>query len=219
MDGAASGAWNMAVDEAIYRDGRQQHGLVLRCYSWEGKWHSIGYFAKLGELSCRDSGNVVRRLTGGGVVEHGEDFTFSVSIPARHPLTSARGTELYRWIHTVVSEALRESRPGEGYELAERRDLGGGDRGWCFREPVPADVLSAGRKVVGGAMKRSREGILYQGSVQLCGLGADFGIRLACGLAGGGAVTELPGVAPSSLRAAEDLAEHRYGTREWLERR
>lgn len=217
-DPAGNAAWNMAYDEAVYLAGEQRSEIWVRCYRWRVASLSLGYFSKLAEVDCGGGRDLVRRMTGGGVVEHGRDFTFSVSIPGRHGWARMRGAAIYEWVHRAASEALGLIRPGVGYGLAQQKDVVGGDGGRCFERPVAADVLAEGRKVVGGAMKRGREGVIYQGSVQVDGLGEEFGRVLVELLAAGGSVRKVDGMTEEMQRATEFLVRSRYGTREWLER-
>ena len=75
-----AGAWNMAVDQALLERG----GLpVLRVYGWDTPTVTMGYAQSVAKLAdALPDWPVVRRWTGGGVVFHGEDFTYTVMVPA-----------------------------------------------------------------------------------------------------------------------------------------
>ena len=79
---AASPARNMAIDESLLRHVQSP---VLRIYSWDQPCVSIGYFQKA-QLAPTDR-PMVRRFTGGGLVEHGKDLTYTHVLPPPHPLT------------------------------------------------------------------------------------------------------------------------------------
>lgn len=49
----------------------------------------------------------------------------------------------------------------------------------CFEAPVMHDVVVAGRKAAGGAQRRTKRGLLHQGSIQGARLEKDFPRRLA----------------------------------------
>lgn len=55
----------------------------------------------------------------------------------------------------------------------------------CFKKAVTSDLVNpeSGRKIVGGALRRTREGLLYQGSIQGVTLPENFGLELATSLA------------------------------------
>src|SRR5690349_2496197 len=86
-DPPASGAWNMAVDEALLEgvaSGRSP--ATLRFYSWRPACLSLGYFQPFGIVDvsgCRARGvDVVRRPTGGRAILHDRELTYSLTLPA-----------------------------------------------------------------------------------------------------------------------------------------
>lgn len=155
-----SGPWNMAVDEAVARGVERP---ALRIYRWSGPVVSFGYFERVAEIrELRPGPPLVRRWTGGGMVDHGRDWTYSLMVPAGEPLARVRPAESYRLIHEAVRDFLRQM--GHPAELAASAECMGEG---CFQRPVPADVLVDGVKVAGAAQRRTRSFLLHQGSVQL----------------------------------------------------
>ena len=208
------GAFNMALDEVLLQ------GLsatpLLRIYRWVQPSVSFGYFEAWGPLAIEyPSRELVRRWTGGGVVEHGRDVTYSLLLPRAHALTNLAAGASYQVIHTLLLRAMHglgctgvEVSDGSGSPAAARA---------CFAKPVRYDLLWNGRKISGAAQRRTRRGLLHQGSIQNLGgffLGPE---RLA---------EVLPTVLtaepkPRPLRRAEqdaaaELALQKYGTLEWL---
>jgi lipoyl(octanoyl) transferase len=149
---AADAATNMAVDEVLLRTAAQRGRPLLRVYSWTKPAISIGYFQKF-PPSDRE---VVRRPTGGGLVYHGEDTTFTVVAPPGHPLHRMRTSEAYCTIHQAVARLT-------GAELQQTGKAQGQYE--CFQKPVAGDVIANGRKLAGGAQRRNRDGMLHQGSI------------------------------------------------------
>lgn len=144
------------------------------------------------------------------MVEHGEDATVALAVPASHPFSRLAPAETYRQIHEAIRGALR----GEDLRLADGEDCTGGPA--CFVSPVPADILRGGRKIAGGAQRRSRDGFLYQGSVQGLSVDDNFSERLGAALAQ--RVSEwVPKADWESLR--DELVATRYGSAEWNQRR
>lgn len=171
------GPAQMACDETIHDIA----GLpVMRVFRWCRPWVSAGYFVPLDEAEIvRSDLPVCRRWTGGGIVVHEGDFTFSLSVPKNEAFASLRPTESYRRIHLALADALRRS--GRTADLAE----GAGDTPReCFEGAVQHDLVADGRKIAGGAQRRTRRGLLYQGSVQTeQPLESGFGALLAQSLA------------------------------------
>ena len=155
-----SGPESMAVDEWLLETATAP---LLRVYRWQGDWASVGYFGKIaGAQAAIPCVSWVRRWTGGGIVDHRADWTYSLVVPQAEPLASWRGAEIYRAIHAALADAL----VAEG--IAAR--LCGGDRetgaALCFENPVNHDLLGPdGRKLSGAGQRRSRQGLLHQGSV------------------------------------------------------
>jgi len=189
----------MAVDEWLTTQAEE--GPILRFYDWAGDWVSLGYFQSL-EEGQRLFGNevfYVRRWTGGGIVDHREDSTYTLVMPRAERATSLRGGEIYCAIHRAVVAALEAG--GTNCELAVGD--AGGESAACFERPVRWDVVAEGKKVAGAGQRRGRWGILHQGSVM-------GGVeRLGDFLAKKVTVWESPQLG--------DLSE-RYGGDDWLKR-
>lgn len=222
-------AENMALDEALLELTSNEAAPLLRLYRWAEPAVSFGYFDRLAVVQARfPDRTLVRRWTGGGAVDHAADVTFALAAPRSHPLGVMTALESYRAIHGVVVEALR--RAGIDAVLAGAGGLvpddssavcaplppaARGEIDPCFVRPVCADVLSAGRKVAGGAQRRTRGGLLHQGSIQ--GIGdapVREQVRLAfADLCGGGGL-EIAGLEERALT----IASERYARAEWLAR-
>ena len=157
-----SGPENMAVDEWLVNSIEEIP--ILRIYSWDGAWASLGYFQSLAEAReiFGDGPEYVRRWTGGGIVDHRNDVTYTLVIPRSHELAGKRGNESYCAIHREIARCLGEG--GIACELtpsdSENESLA------CFEKPVAWDLLGEdGRKLAGAGQRRSRRGVVHQGSV------------------------------------------------------
>lgn len=212
LDGPSEPAWNMAVDEALLRHCTSP---VLRIYGWTVPAVSIGYFQP---TSVVPKGRpFVRRLTGGGLVDHAADVTYTVALPTDHPLAVAGTAASYRLLHEAVARALNAC----GVPCALASTCTGGDSAACFQKPVRFDVLAPdGRKLAGAAQRRSRDGVLHQGSILAPHLPPRFPEDLSREMAGVFGGTSPPGpLFPEELATATDLAARRYGTDAWNRRR
>lgn len=204
----------MAVDEWLLETAACP---VLRVYSWEGNWASLGYFGKIAEarLSFPEL-NLVRRWTGGGIVDHRADWTYTLVAPQREMLAKLRGAESYRIVHEILNQLLDEegivSRMSEGCEET--------GAGLCFENPVGHDLLGVnGYKLAGAGQRRSKSGLLHQGSVAISGgnplISRKRSENFASLLSQKWEVfTAQPD--PADLAARVDC---RYARREWTERR
>jgi lipoate-protein ligase A len=161
----------MAVDEALFLgDGPP----TLRLYRWNPHGVSLGYFQKYTDLPtgplAADGVPVVRRLTGGGAIYHGDEITFSITCSSDHELFRGIVRESYDRVHAVLSRAIGRCLPA-ARNVAPRGDqplLSDSNASpWCFHESTAFDLVSSGRKLVGSAQRRSRGRILHHGSIVL----------------------------------------------------
>jgi lipoate-protein ligase A len=104
---AADAAQNMALDETLLRTATQRARPLLRVYSWERLAVSIGYFQKF-PAHLVGQYEIVRRPTGGGLVYHGNDTTFSVVVPPGDRLHKLSTAEACGVMHKAVAAALTQ---------------------------------------------------------------------------------------------------------------
>src|SRR5271155_1117766 len=100
IHGPASPARNMAIDEALLREVREP---VLRIYEWSVPAVSLGYFQP---AALADERPFVRRYTGGGLVDHAHDITYTIVLPRANPWMELCMPESYRIIHEGVQAVL-----------------------------------------------------------------------------------------------------------------
>jgi len=203
-------ALNMAVDEALLANVATP---ILRFYRWRLPSLSFGYFGRHADaISQAEGREVVRRWTGGGIVPHGEDLTYSVIIPKADPFFARSSLEIYAAVHDAIRRTLEANEIGATLagEAADRISEN------CFANPVRADVISGGRKVAGAAHRRSRTGLLHQGSIQRVELSGRFRADFAQALC---PEAEPRTLSQEILASAASIAETKYATVEWLTRR
>ncbi len=160
---AIDASTNMAVDQALLENSINIRQPLIRFYSWEGKPASFGYFQKFSDvLKMTQLRPLVRRPTGGGVVEHASDWTYSVIIPKSHEWWSITAEQSYERIHKWCRDSLMSI--GVSASLAPEKDSSG--PGSCFIGAEKDDLLSGGKKIGGAAQRRNKNGLLIQGSIQ-----------------------------------------------------
>jgi lipoate-protein ligase A len=160
---ATSAALNMALDAALLEAMPSLGRPLLRFYSWTERAASFGYFQRHAEVrQMTQLRPLVRRPTGGGLVPHDADWTYSVTIPPGHAWYALAAVESYCRVHEWVRAAFLKL--GVTTELASdcRKAL----PGQCFAGHEKFDVLWHGQKIAGAAQRRTRVGLLIQGSVQ-----------------------------------------------------
>jgi lipoate-protein ligase A len=199
-------ALNMAIDEVLLRSATVP---LLRFYRWTRPAVSFGYFERWSPaLAPAPQWETVRRWTGGGVVRHGEDVTYTLIVPAAHEFARHPAAESYRRIHEVIAGVLEAG----GMRTALAAETWVRVPGGCFENAAEADVLAAGRKIAGAAQRRTRWGLLHQGSVQGAAIAEDFAMRLAEAFS---AQRMQRGLCDAELAEAEALAAAKYATAAW----
>ncbi len=158
----------MAVDEALLITASRRGRPLLRFYRWDRPSVSIGFMQSFAAAPSSTYA-VVRRPTGGGVVFHDHDLTYSVVVPRGHPLAEADKMAAYSAVNRAVCSGLRavgvpaELTAAEIDTAVDRRTM------VCFQHPTRYDVTARGRKVAGSAQRRTPAGVLHQGSLHFGG--------------------------------------------------
>jgi lipoate-protein ligase A len=216
-----SAAINMAIDEALLDTAKIPS---IRFYRWNSPALSFGYFGKFADVvPYAPERDLVRRWTGGGIVFHGEDLTYSLVIPESDAALGELSISIYEKVHRALCRALIAN--GERAEIAaetasnvQRSTLNAqlaGNKS-CFANPVRADVMIDGRKIAGAAQRRTRRGLLQQGSIQGVELESRFTERFAQALSANCSEREID---RKVLNRACELAQRKYGTDTWLRKR
>ncbi len=170
----ARGAWNMALDEAILEAvGRGDSLPTLRLYAWEPPCLSLGYAQSLADVDLRrlrERGwDLVRRPTGGRAILHTDELTYSVAAPLGEPRLAGTLLESYNRLAGALAAALRRlDLPVEVQEhsIAARSQK---PNPVCFEVPSTYEITLGGKKLVGSAQARRKEGILQHGTLPLRG--------------------------------------------------
>jgi lipoate-protein ligase A len=166
LDPPGSGAWNMSVDEALLLHVGSA-APTLRFYRWHRPTVSLGYRQKDPawlERARRLGLEVVRRVSGGGAVLHAGDLTYAVVAPADCADLPPDLPGSYAWIGAALLDGLRraglDAVPAPGLAEAGRLSV-------CFAGSMGLEIELQGRKLVGSAQRRTREGLLQHGSIRL----------------------------------------------------
>ncbi len=180
----------MALDEALLEAMSRIGKPVLRFYGWTQPAATFGYFQKYAEVERATLLRpLIRRPTGGGIVPHDADWTYSLAFPPGHEWHSLRAAESYRRVHEWIQSAFeklnvatelaprckqsvpssrsrrREEAHSEKSEICQSL-LTSAPTGECFAGHEKFDLLWQERKIAGAAQRRNKLGLLIQGSVQ-----------------------------------------------------
>ncbi|MGH7951441.1 MAG: lipoate--protein ligase family protein [Limisphaerales bacterium] len=170
QSGKYDAAFNMALDEALLEAMPRLQKPVLRFYGWAEPAASFGYFQKFLEVErATFLRPLVRRPTGGGIVPHDADWTYSFAVPPNHEWHSLKAVESYRGIHEWIRAAfakLKIETELAAEKKSEIRNPKSKISVACFAGYEKSDVLWHGKKIAGAAQRRNKLGLLIQGSVQ-----------------------------------------------------
>lgn len=161
--GRRAAADNMAIDEALLSRAAEFGHPILRFYSWAEAAATFGYAQRIVDVERFTTLRpLIRRPTGGGVVPHDRDWTYSLVFPPSDPWYHLKATASYQRVHEWMGAALQRLEISP--QLAELSDQSG--PGQCFVGAERHDLVLGGRKIAGAAQRRNQDGLLIQGSLQ-----------------------------------------------------
>ena len=176
--GVSEASWNMALDDILYRnliDAEEAKPPFLRFYCWERPAITIGISQNVDRTivlkNCQQNGiNIVRRITGGRGILHGDDLTFSLGASLTDlglPILSGI-LDIYARISELLISGFQSI--GIAAEVGGSPTPKAADaRGDCFASATKADIVESatGRKLLGAALHKRAGFILMQGSIPL----------------------------------------------------
>ena len=166
------GAMNIAVDAAILSAvGRDEVPPTLRLYHWDPPCLSLGYsqpFSDLDQDQLRSRGwDIVRRPTGGRAILHTDELTYAVIGPKTDPRLKGGLMESYRRLSKALFESLIIL--GLPVQVHSGKNPDSINHPVCFENPSDFEITVEGKKIIGSAQARKKEGLLQHGSLPLFG--------------------------------------------------
>ena len=153
----------MAWDAALLEAAPQVGAPVLRFYGWTEPAATFGYFQHFADIDRLTTLRpIIRRPTGGGLVPHDRDWTYSLAFPPADPWYALKAVESYRRVHEWVQSAFAVCRVSTELSPSAVKQT----PGQCFIGAEQFDVLLEAKKIAGAAQRRTRDGLLIQGSIQ-----------------------------------------------------
>ena len=170
-DLSEGGPENMGTDWWLFSNASPAQMPKFRVYSWKSDEISFGYGQKwewVEKVTGLPISNLMRRPTGGGIVRHGRDWTYCLTLPRVHSSFTIPSLRLYELIHEAIGHALiKQDVPTSLQPCPSCKPSG--IPGDCFEEPVGKDLMTENGKVklAGAAMKKSKKAVLVQGTIDL----------------------------------------------------
>jgi len=224
-DLSATAAQNMAYDFLLLQRYQPEDAIRFRHYDWTCSAYTFGlsqrYSYAVSEISDL-SAEIVRRPTGGGVVDHTDDWTYTLVLPASHPMAKGQPADTYREVHQALGKAMGKQDLRTELNLHPPGDTA---PSVCFNKAELYDLVLQGlpSKLAGAAQKRTKNGYMLQGSIwkplatkiSWPRFHNDFVMELAAALD-----AEIDYVAPPSWQAEEEEAlTSQFDSEDWNQRR
>lgn len=147
-----------------------ESSIILHLYRWGTPCLTMGYFVQperhlhLQQLQ-QEGLTIARRPTGGGISFHLNDFSFSLLIPLSDPRLSSVTKENYSLVNQEVIKALVKYKKQTSFFSLSPFDHTAG--AFCMAQPTIFDILMEGKKIGGAAQRRTKKGILHQGTLSI----------------------------------------------------
>jgi len=163
----------MAVDESILEHVSRGESLpTLRLYAWQPPCLSLGLAQSFTDVDIQrlnaHGWEVVRRPTGGRAILHTDELTYSITAPIEEPRVAGSVLESYNRLALGLLEAVKSL--GLPVEIKEdshtRREK---PNPVCFEVPSAYEITVHGKKLIGSAQARRKDGVLQHGSLPLTG--------------------------------------------------
>lgn len=174
--GSANAQKNMEIDTQLLEElNPHSQSPILHLYDWDLPSATYGHFidpsAHLSSEILHDGSlQLAKRPTGGGLIFHTTDWAFSILVPAAHEAYSVNVLDNYAFVNNLVMELIKRflgHRANLSLLPNEATPLDKPSGHFCMAKPTKFDVMLEGKKVGGGAQRRTKSGFLHQGSISL----------------------------------------------------
>ena len=164
----------MAVDEAILEAVYNGESIpTLRLYAWQPACLSLGHaqpFTEVNTEQTEENGwDIVRRPTGGRAILHVDELTYSVITPQNEPRVKGGVLESYLRLSEALLQALRLLGLNPRANDVPATQNSKSPNPVCFEVPSNYEITVNGRKLIGSAQARRKEGLLQHGALPLYG--------------------------------------------------
>lgn len=177
------GYMNMALDEALFISSiaSPSPAITARLYEWRPAAFSFGVSQKISDIfdvgQCRKKGiGCVRRMTGGGIIFHDDEITYSIIVPEAVPVQRRPVPESFRALCAFLIVFYRKLGLKAHFAVDEPyKGAFGAHTAFCLAGREKYDILIDGKKIGGNAQKRVRGHIFQHGSIPTAALAGFLG--------------------------------------------
>ena len=174
--GFQTGAWNMAIDEALFQNCKKKFNLrkkeelpipiFLRVYGWSKPTITVGRFQSIQtdfdlEKSSNEGLDVCRRMSGGRAVLHDCELTYSIIGISQ--FLGKKISETYEKISYALKITLDKLGVESDFALPEKKSYASNPS--CFGTYSVREILCQGYKISGSAQFREEEVVMQHGNI------------------------------------------------------
>lgn len=158
---------NMAIDKALATTYKTGDKPILRLYTWK-KSFTVGVGQKVDDyidVYKEYGNNTAKRITGGGVLFHGHDLSYSVIFPKNFALNLS-----VKQTYEKICSFLLEFYKSLGLKASFAKDIESielSKSNFCQVGFEAYDIIVNGIKIGGNAQKWSKHMIFQHGSIPL----------------------------------------------------
>ena len=213
---------NMAIDEVLMvQKQKDKIPSTIRFYGWSPAAFSLGYTQKIEEeinfkvlkslsLDC------VSRITGGGIIFHDQEVTYSLAIGPDSYLFSNAVGESFRRLCAGIIKSLKLLAFKANFARDNPSIRLNNSDAFCFAAASSYDIIIGNKKLGGNAQRRTKKVIFQHGSIPLA-LNYEVVISVLRNFSGRPIQsTSLKDILNQSLSFKEALTILRMGFREGL---
>lgn len=173
QSGSNNAEYNMALDEQIFNRYLDDGVGVFRIYGWEEPSFTYGFSQRPQEeidleRCAADGIQVAKRITGGGILFHDDEITYSF-VCGKDDISEPQGVFVaYRQICKFLIRFYESLGLAPGFAL-ETKDFKQkcAPHELCSAAYEKYDIVITGRKIGGNAQKRKRQVVFQHGSIPL----------------------------------------------------
>jgi len=158
---------NMAIDKALAMSFQKEDKPILRFYTWENSFTvGVSQNTQTYEKTYANfNGNCAKRMTGGGVLFHGHDISYSLVVPSSY-LKELSVKQSYEKICSFLLDFYKNLNLKASF-AKDVKEIALSKSNFCQVGYEAYDIIINGIKIGGNAQKRTKNMIFQHGSIPL----------------------------------------------------
>lgn len=156
----------MAIDESLLKNFNENDLPILRLYIWDENSVTIGISQDVNDyFHISKNNNIAKRITGGGILFHGHDISYSLVIPNSY-LENLSIKKSYEYICKFILE-FYQNLDLEVSFVKDNKNIQLSKSEYCQIGFEAYDILVNGKKIGGNAQRRTKKAVFQHGSIPI----------------------------------------------------